>query len=347
MHGGDIYRNNIHFDYSVNLNPLGLPQEVQWVLTEAALHATKYPDLLHKSLIGDIAKIFGVYEDNIVFGNGASEIIMAICHAFRPKKALVLAPSFSGYETCLKGGVEDCKICYHYLLEEDGFVLKSDILDVLMDTKPDLFFLTNPNNPNGLLLEKGFLLDIIQQCQNLGTKLIIDECFITLTGMDKELSLAYSVSNYSGLVVLRAFTKSFAIPGVRLGYCLCSTPEIASTIKAHLPEWNISIFAQMAGAECLKHLDYIADGAKTINAERKYLMEELKNLGLKVYDSDANYILFKCDKGNLMEELIPYSILIRDCSDYEGLKEGFYRIAVKNHHENEGLISALNDIIKG
>ena len=102
MHGGDVYRNNIQFDFSVNLNPLGAPQEVQWVLTEAALHANKYPDIVHERLVKETSEIFNVPESNVVYGNGASEIILAVCHNYLPKKAMLVAPGFSGYENALK-----------------------------------------------------------------------------------------------------------------------------------------------------------------------------------------------------------------------------------------------------
>ncbi|SDB06060.1 histidinol-phosphate aminotransferase [Pseudobutyrivibrio sp. YE44] len=345
MHGGDIYRNSIRFDFSVNLNPLGVPSEVQWVLTEAALHANKYPDITHESLIKETAELFDVHEDNIVYGNGASELIMAICHSIAPKKALILSPCFSGYETCLRGAMPKCKIFTHLLLEENDFELHHDFVEKIQVERPDLVFLTNPNNPNGKLIDGDLLLDIIEVCEKVDTTLVVDECFLPLTGRDNEYSLIRNIHKYKKLIVLRAFTKTYAIPGVRLGYAVCSKKSIADGLKGHLPEWNVSIFAQMAGAECLKHKDYVEESNKLIYEERKFLKEGLKKLGAKVYGSDANFILFKCNNYALKEALLEYSILIRDCSDYYGLEKGFYRIAVKQHNENEGLLSALEDLL--
>ncbi|MCR5581158.1 MAG: aminotransferase class I/II-fold pyridoxal phosphate-dependent enzyme [Pseudobutyrivibrio sp.] len=345
MHGGDIYRNNIHFDFSVNLNPLGVPPEVQWVLTEAALHANKYPDIFHENLIADTARLFGVYEDQVLFGNGASELIMAICHAVLPKKALLLAPAFLGYEHCIVGASPKCEIAYHYLKEEDDFELKEDILDVIREIKPGIIFLTNPNNPNGRLIDKDLLHRIINACDRINCKVVVDECFLTLTGMERDLSLIYDIRSYKSLVVLRAFTKTFSIPGVRLGYAICSKAELAETIKCHLPEWNLSIFAQMAGAECLKHRDFVDNSVEMIKDERIYLMNGLKDLGLKTYTSDVNYILFRSDRTDLKDKLLEYSILIRDCSDYVGLEKGYYRVAIRQHNENNGLLSALDSVL--
>lgn len=345
MHGGDIYRNNIHFDFSVNINPLGVPSEVQWVLTEAALHASKYPDILHEQLVKGTAAIYDLIENEVVYGNGASELIMAICHAFKPKKALLLAPSFSGYEHGIEGASPDCNIVYHYLQEEDDFAVKEDLIAKVKEEKPNILFLTTPNNPNGLLMDSGLLKDVVAQCEKQNTITVVDECFLTLTGKEKELSLAYNIRNYKNVIVLRAFTKTYAIPGVRIGYAICRQ-SVADAIKMHLPEWNLSIFAQMAGAECLKHQDYVTESVRVINDGRTYLSSGLEDLGFKVFPSDSNYILFKSDITDLKEKLLEYNILIRDCSDFKGLSKGFYRVAIKQHNENEGLLSAIESIVK-
>lgn len=345
MHGGDIYRNSIQFDFSVNLNPLGVPAEVQWVLTEAALHANKYPDIVHESLVTETAKLFQVNKSNIVYGNGASEIIMAICHAMLPKKALLLAPCFSGYETAIKGASPDCSFVYFTLSEENDFELRHYFLEHIIVERPDLVFLTNPNNPNGKLIDKELLAEIVATCEKTGATLVVDECFLPLTGKDKEQSLIYDIEGRKSVIVIRAFTKTYAIPGVRLGYAICSKKTLADAIKSHLPEWNLSIFAQMAGAECLKHPEYITESVRVIESERYFLTNELKKLGLKVYGSDANFILFKCNEEHLNAKLLEYKILIRDCSDYNGLGKGFYRICVKQRNENEGLMAALTDLL--
>jgi histidinol-phosphate aminotransferase len=345
MHGGDIYRNPIQHDFSVNLNPKGVPPEVQWVLTEAALHANKYPDIYHQSLVEETSCIFNVAEEQIVYGNGASEIIMAVCHAVNPEKAFLIAPCFSGYERCLKGVAKDCQISYYTLLEENDFQIHHDILERIQVQKPELMFLTNPNNPNGLLVDGDLLSDIITACENAGTTLVIDECFLPLTGKERECSLAYDISRYKSLIVLRAYTKTFAIPGVRIGYGICSNAILAKSIKEHLPEWNLSMFAQMAGIECLKHQDYLEESVSLVSKEREYLLGNLEKLGFKVYGSDANYILFRSSELELEKKLLQYNILIRDCSDYNGLEKGFYRIGIKNRQENDILLAALEELL--
>lgn len=345
MHGGDIYRNSIQFDFSVNLNPLGVPTEVQWVLTEAGLHANKYPDIYHERLVMETARLLEVDYQNIVYGNGASELIMAICHMIAPKRALLLSPCFSGYETAIKGASPDCMLAYYTLSEENDFELRHSFLEYIIVEKPDVLFITNPNNPNGKLIDSLLLSDIIETCEKTGTTLVVDECFLPLTGKDKELSIIRNIESRKSVIVVRAFTKTYAIPGVRIGYAVCSRKTIADELKKHLPEWNLSIFAQMAGAECIKHPEYLEEAVKVVEDERRYLVQELKKLGVTVFGSDANFILFKCNIFDLNAKLLEYRILIRDCSDFNGLGKGFYRICVKQHNENEGLMDALKDVM--
>lgn len=340
MHGGDIYRNKIDLDFSVNINPMELPSEIRQVLSESIYSVNQYPDIYHEKLKKAITELFGLSQEEVVLGNGASELIMAVCHSIMPQKAMVVSPGFSGYEYAIKGACKDCHILYHCLLEEDDFDLKDDILQCLKVKKPNLLFLTNPNNPNGKLIEKNLLEKIIKVCEEQNTIVVLDECFLPLTGEEKDLSFANRIGVYKNIIVLRAFTKTFAIPGVRLGYALCQK-EPAEAIQRHLPEWNLSVFAEAVGVECLKHLDYIAGAEEMIQKERAYLSAELEKLGYKVYPSNANFILFRSNRTDLAEKLLSDGILIRDCRNYKGLSKGYYRIAVKTHEENERLLYTL------
>ena len=340
MHGGDIYRNDVKYDFSVNLNPLGMPENVRKKLIEAISCADRYPDILNEDLTTKTAKMLSISKEQICFGNGASELLMAICHCFLPDSVMLVAPGFSGYKSAVLSAVPDCRIYCHYLKEENDFDLTKDFLDDLKIHKPKLIFLTTPNNPNGRIIDEVFLKQILETCDEIGAVVVVDECFLSLTGKDEELSLIKEVDEHKKLIVLRAFTKTYAIAGVRLGYAVGSR-EMIKKIKAHLPEWNISVFAQMAGAECLNNSQYVASSAEYIKRERKYLSDGLKKAGFKVFSSDANYILFRC-RYDLSERLLERGILIRDCADYEGLSTGFYRVAVRSHEENEYLLSVLS-----
>ena len=154
------------------------------------------------------------------------------------------------------------------------------------------------------------------------------------------------------MIILRAFTKSFAIPGVRIGYALFSSKALAEKVRSNIPEWNVSVIAQSAAKACLNETEFVKRSAKLIAKERKFLSDGLIKNKYNVFSSDANFILFEdvsetTGRGvtggdrRLYDRMIDKGILIRDCSDYEGLVPGYYRIAVKTHEENITLLNQL------
>lgn len=344
MHGGNIYGNEIEYDFSVNLNPLGPPDAVREALAAALNHVEEYPDPEYRELRRELANYRQLAEEQLVLGNGASELIPGIIRALAPKTCMVTAPCYSGYETALKAAAPSCRIHRIFLREEDDFTLPENICQEIARVKPNLLILTNPNNPNGKRISANCLREIAGACRTAGTVLLMDECFLALSGGDED-SLIHRIGE-EGLpptVVLRAFTKTFAIPGVRLGYAVCSG-SLAVRIQRELPEWNLSVFAQYAGLAALEPSGYIAASVEMIAREREYLLEELEKLGLRVFPSDANYILFQSRDRELHQKLLDKGILIRDCRDYHGLTAGFYRTAVRTHRENTALLRCLRNI---
>lgn len=354
MHGGNIYGNEIEYDFSVNLNPLGPPDAVREALTQALNHVEEYPDPEYRELRRELANRWQLAEEQLVLGNGASELIPGIIRALAPKTCMVTAPCYSGYETALNAAAPSCRIHRIFLREEDDFTLPENICQEIARVKPNLLILTNPNNPNGKRISANRLRTIADACRTAGTVLLMDECFLALSGGDED-SLIHRIGE-EGLpptVVLRAFTKTFAIPGVRLGYAVCSG-SLAARIQRELPEWNLSVFAQYAGLATLEAAapetvppgtsGYLAASVEMIAREREYLLEELEKLGLRVFPSDANYILFQSRDRELHRKLLDKGILIRDCRDYHGLTAGFYRTAVRTHRENTALLRCLRNI---
>lgn len=354
MHGGNIYGNEIEYDFSVNLNPLGPPKSVRDALAAALNHVEEYPDPEYRELRRGLANYWQLAEDQIVPGNGASELIPGIIRTLSPKTCMVTAPCYSGYETALNAAAPSCRIYRIPLRAEDDFTLPENICREIAHVKPDLLILTNPNNPNGKRISANRLREIAGACRGAGTVLLIDECFLALSGGDVD-SLIHRIGE-EGMpptVVLRAFTKTFAIPGVRLGYAVCPG-SLAARIQRELPEWNLSVFAQYAGLAALEAAapetvtpgtsGYLAASVEMIAQEREYLTAELEKLGLRVFPSDANYILFQSRDRELHRKLLDKGILIRDCRDYHGLTAGFYRAAVRTRRENTALLRCLRNI---
>ena len=338
-HGGDIYRNQIRLDFSVNTNPLGMPDPVKEALHQAVEEAENYPDIRAQALSAAVTEQLQVRKEQLVFGNGASELFHAVLHAIKPSKMLITVPSFLGYEEAAKA--IDCEVIFYEMKKEEKFCLTDSILDVL-DENISLVFLANPNNPVGNLVEPELIFQIAEKCRQCDITLVLDECFMELTGKEQTYSFLKRLDEFPNVVVIRAFTKLYAIPGVRLGYLVCEQ-NLAEKIRLQLPEWNLSVFAQRAGVAAIKEQEYIARAVVCIQTQRQFLLEELQAAGCSVFDSDADYLLFYSEMP-LYELFLQRGILIRDCSNFRGLQRGYYRIAVKSEEQNWMFAEVLREI---
>lgn len=338
-HGGDIYRNQIRLDFSVNTNPLGMPDPVKEALHQAVEEAENYPDIRAQALSAAVAEQLQVRKEQLVFGNGASELFHAVLHAIKPSKILIPVPSFLGYEEAAKA--IDGEVIFYEMKKEEKFCLTDRILDVL-DENISLVFLANPNNPVGNLVEPELIFQIAEKCRQCDITLVLDECFMELTGKEQTYSFLKRLDEFPNVVVIRAFTKLYAIPGVRLGYLVCEQ-NLAEKIRLQLPEWNLSVFAQRAGVAAIKEQEYIARAVVCIQTQRQFLLEELQAAGCSVFDSDADYLLFYSEMP-LYELFLQRGILIRDCSNFRGLQRGYYRIAVKSEEQNRMFAEVLREI---
>ena len=340
LHGGDVYRNRVRLDFSVNLNPFPMPASVKDAMLKGIEEIHQYPDHSHQKLRESIAAFEGVSADSIICGNGASELLMAAVHAVKPKKALITAPCYAGYAVAL--GAEDAQIAEYPLDEKNGFAVGEGILGMITP-ETDMVFIADPNNPNGKLLGPEIKEAIAGRCRECGAVLMIDECFYPLTEAGTE---RHGITDDA--LHLRAFTKTFAIPGVRLGYMISRDKDVLAGIKKHLPEWNVSRIAERSGeaaAAVLAETDYLRRSAELIAEERAYLKTELEKLGIRVYPSDTNYLLIRSFAG-LYGKLLEEGILIRRCANFSGLDDTYFRIAVRPHADNVKLTETLGRILK-
>ena len=335
IHGGDRYRNRIRLDFSVNVNPLGMPEAVRDSLHRAVELCGGYPDIEAQELKKTVSGMLSVPEESVLFGNGASELFMAVVHGIRPGKILIPVPSFYGYEYAARAA--GAEVVYYPLKPEAGYLPGEDLMDALSEDV-DLLFLANPNNPTGRLVGKEYLGRLFSACRRKQITVALDECFIEFCG--REHSMLSELPNLDTLLIVRAFTKIFAIPGVRLGYLLSENAALLDRIKRQLPEWNLSVFAQAAGIACAGQSAFLEETADYVRRERRFLAERLEGLGLRTVPGEAGFILVHSGK-DLYHGLLRQGILIRSCDNFRGLSEGFYRIAVKSRRENEMLLEAL------
>ncbi len=341
-HGGNIYEHQNINDYSANTNYLGLPKNVcEAIITSMSLYQ-KYPDPNCTILKQKLAAYHHVSDNKIVCGNGCAEIIDKIALVLKPKRALIIVPTFSEYEKSLE--MTNTKIDYYYLKQTTNFNLQSDILNRLT-SEIDIMYLCNPNNPTGLIVPSELLLRIACKCLQQNITLVVDECFMDFVKNNQQYSLINTLALFPNLIILKAFTKIYAMAGIRLGYCLCGDKNLAKQLDNILQPWSVSAIAQSAGVVALDNFEYVQTTIKNIAINRKYLYDELTNLGFKVVNSTANFLLFQCSDAKLYDKLLRQGFLIRRCKNFEGLDEYYYRIAVKSHSDNQSLIAAIKQVL--
>lgn len=337
VHGGDIYTKAYKYDFSTNINPFGMPERVMQAAMEGITKSVHYPDVSCRELCSAIAEKEKISEKWILCGNGAAELLFVLTMALKPQKAILVSPGFAEYEQALKA--VQCDILFYQLKKENGFGLKEDYLNIL-EKGADIAFLCNPNNPTGMLIDREMLGRIIEICREKQIFLVLDECFSEFVPEELQVCGKIYLKEMSNLLILKAFTKMYGMPGLRLGYGLCSNTLLLYQMKQLMQPWNVSLPAQMAGVAACKEDLFVKDTNKYIVKERAYLSASLKKLGFQVYPSQANYIFFEAPE-DLVKICESEGILIRDCSNYRGLTSGYYRIAVKTREENEALIDVF------
>lgn len=335
IHGGDIYRNRVTHDFSINVNPLGMPDAVKDALYRMVERCDVYPDGEAEKLKNAVSGFLAVPKEYLLFGNGASELFMAAVHGIKPKKIVIPVPSFYGYEYA--SNVAQSEILFYELKEEKSFCVTEELTSVLTEDV-ELLFLANPNNPNGGLMNKKLIKTLLRHCKEKEIYMVLDESFIAFC--EDGFSMLPEIEEFDNLLLVGSFTKIFSIPGVRLGYLVCRNRRLFARIVRQLPEWNLSCFAQEAGCICAEQTEFIRKTEQYIAKERQFLEESLREKGFVVFPSKANFILLYSQEP-LYERLLEKGILIRDCSNFRGLRQGFYRIAVKRRKENEILLRAL------
>lgn len=338
-HGGDIYGGEVMLDFSANTNPFGTPQGIIDAVRSALPEMHRYPDPYCRKLMQAISDFECIPKEYILCGNGAADLIYAYCEAVHPKLAVVLAPTFSEYALGLER--VGCKVERYYLRQETEFELDERFLTFLVETMPDVVFLCNPNNPTGKTISTELLEKILAFCESCSIRLFVDECFLDLSDCGE--SLKPFLTENPNLFILKAFTKSYGMAGIRLGYCLCSDSTLLERMSKAAQPWNVSSLAQAAGVAALQEQAFLQKTKVLIAVERQWLKTELEALGFRVCPSSANYLLFN-GPADLHSKLKEKKIAIRNCDNYYGLGPGWYRIAVRLHEENVRLIQAIKEV---
>jgi threonine-phosphate decarboxylase len=365
FHGGNIYKifreKNIDkiLDYSSNINPYGLPENLKKEIFEKLFVLERYPDPDYIELREKIAEKNNLNIENIIVGNGATEIIFLFMKILSPKKVLIVSPTFGEYERAIKASTlanDSLEINYFELKETENFVLNVKNLETELENNYDLLILCNPNNPTGQFLKLKKLEEILKICEQKNTKLFIDEAFVEFVEDWENESIINSKENKENLFVIRAFTKFFAIPGLRLGYGICFNNNLLKKMLEKKEPWSVNNIADLAGKTVLDDENYIQKTKEWIKDQKKYMYENLNKIeGLRAYKTEVNFILLKIEdnlleKGldvkNLRKKMLEKGILIRDASNFIYLNKHYFRLAIKDKLNNEKVIETLTSILK-
>jgi threonine-phosphate decarboxylase len=341
-HGGNVYEAKGNhkgpvLDFSANINPLGIPRRIRELLSSQVKKLIHYPDPQVRRFRAAIARYWDVGEENVLTGNGSTELIYLILNTFRPAKVTLVVPSFTEYERAAR--LSGSKINFIHLLKDKGFRL-----DISGVKSCDMTVLCNPNNPTGnLLIENraGF--------ENISSRhIVIDEAFMDFMHNESSYNFIREAVRSKKIIVLRTLTKIFALPGLRAGYVISHRDNIR-ILTQYQPPWSVNVLAQVAGEYLFGEEAFMQRSRRFIERERNYLYEALARIkGLKPYPSVANFLLVKimskqATSARLKERLLKKGILIRDCANFRGLNEYFLRVAVRSRKENIRLIQALRE----
>lgn len=325
-------------DFSVNTNPLGVPLKIVQTAGDVIASMGFYPDAECHALCEKMAEMYEVPYKTIYCGSGADDLLYRLVFAIRPKKALILEPTFEEYGRALT--LVGCEVHHFELCKEQNFCVDTNtLLDALEEV--DMVFICNPNNPTGQLISHENMKLIIEKCETNNVICVVDECFMEMLSNWRLHTVKQESRTYRNLIVIDAFTKTYAIPGVRLGYAITQNRDLLDSMQKYGQEFNVSTPAQWAGIMALSDTEYIEQTHVVVEQERNWLEERFRELDILTYPSVANFFLVKSPVANFNALLLEQGIKVRDCSNFYGLGDEYCRFAVRTQEENVELIEAM------
>ena len=372
IHGGNIFQfaheQGIEpyevVDFSANINPLGPSQRGLDALNSQLRYISHYPDATNDDVLNAIADTYGMDKHQIIVGNGAAELLYAICRLPGYTGAFVPAPGFSEYKEALEASKIPVRDIFYRPREDDNGLPYFEVPYLALETFAAelkgqdgriIVFLGNPNNPDGTLLDKDHIRTVASMLKDANSLLVIDESFIDFVGndplQDNEYSMRSLVNEFDNIIVVHSFTKFYAVPGLRIGAAFANETLITQ-LQQYIPSWSVNTLAQAYTKAALNDVDYIKRTKQELNEERAFMYNALDDIeGITVYPPSANFILFQVNQEGITanyinEELKKYNMIVRNCDSYVGLTNHWVRIAIKDHDTNIKLVDKLTDILK-
>jgi threonine-phosphate decarboxylase len=338
-HGGNAPRGVL--DFSASLNPLGPPPAALAAYHDAAGLIAGYPPPYPGDLAERLARRHRVAPDNIVVGNGSTQLIHLLARTLRPRRPFVAIPTFSEIANAMIiAGVAPSAMPAS---RERGFAIEAAQAARALEQGADAIFIGRPNSPTGAMLGIGDAAEVAARCASRGCWCIFDEAFIDFAG-EEHSALRLAAEN-PHVIVLRSLTKMFAIAGLRLGY-LAANREVARRLREACEPWSVNVAAERVGAACLEVAeDFAARSRALIAAERAQLCAALASIeGLHAFASCANFLMLEVAEngsaGGFARHLLARGIAVRDLRGLPGCGPGMYRVAVRLRGDNERLAAA-------
>lgn len=354
-HGGNIhkflreqpeFKENL-LDFSANINPFGLSELGKKSMLESLQWLEHYPDPDYYQLKSAMAAYYKTNREWLSLYNGAAEGMHELFRFLSPKRAMLLAPTFIEYEKALSRlGVE---LFYYTLKKENEFNIEKEAFLIHLELeRPNLLVICTPNNPTGQLTEPDFLEKIAERLKKWKGQLVVDEAFIDFLPNQTASMVGY-LGLHENLHIMRSFTKFFGVPGLRLGAVLTANSSFHENQQTYGVPWRVNTMAEHYALGALEDKSYIENSRELIVNQRSQLLSALADVdALKVYKSFADYMLLDvgAEKAKDFEQgLRDRGILIRNCSNYKGLREGYFRIAIKEKKANERLQGAILEVV--
>lgn len=336
--------------FSSNVNPLGISYKLKNTLAHRLDAITTYPERDYTKLRECISNYTHAQVDNIIVGNGTSELISLFIQTQHPKKALILGPTYSEYEReiSLSGGISK----YYPLDEEHDFELDVNAFCSSLNDSIDLLVLCSPNNPTSNAITRKQMRKILDTCMKHGIFVMVDETYVEFADNEQDISCIKLTNCYTNLIILRGTSKFFAAPGLRLGYAITGNRDVLKAINTRKNPWSINSLAEIAGQLMFQDEEYIQQTKELISSERQRVYRELSTWGnVKVYKPSGNFMLMKILKEDvtsdmLFEHCIKQSLMIRDCSSFPFLDNSFVRFCFMSPEDNDRLLQAFAELLK-
>ncbi len=329
-------------DFSTLINFLEVPDAVMKAARGGLTAAMQKTEKNAATLEECIAAWDDVQPEHVFCGSGASEVVRSLLQALKPKHILIPAPGGEEFQRAFS--LAGCTVHYYYAKADEDFCISLDDFCKQITEDIDAVFLCNPNNPTAVLYDRTFVEAVLKQCQEAHALLVLDECLLDFVEDAGQYTMKSKEASES-LFIVKDFTKMFALPGIRIGYGLCTDRLLLDKMRGAvsqnvLPGAGLSAVSIAAGTACTKEREFVQKTVTETAAERAWLLQELKRLGMAWMKGAANFIFF-ASRPRMHVFSILHGIMLRDCSSLEGLHEGYYRIAVRSRAENEKLIEVL------